>query len=624
VLDVGPADDADLAAFVDRLAAAGSDRPAALAHARIRRAIAAGVALPGLRRLAEALVEPVAELPPPRWPSEDAGSVVAALRDDALVVLEDYDAAAVAAAVAALLADGKRVLVTGTTPAELVAVRDALPADVADRALDGLPALELRELRELRWLLATSTPTRRARAAQQLPPETVLSPRDEVAQLCAQAVRPRGPSAGAWLIPTLLADLDHKRRGAVTSVARYVHRSLDALYPKAEREWAWALLSDLVHSRHRAAFDRMLEDTAQTAAALAAARCDPPVSFTGAPPPPEAQEVLRRYLDYLEAGGRSRSYFRSAVQLEVQPVLQQVRVGSRVPETESDVRRVIDHLELDERLGRIAADCAETGVPAPRDERELVELAGELVTIAAAARSVGALRHDVLFIAPDSPLSVPGVESAEQIARAIIDYADHGSGVEAGHHLDVMAGALAAQIPGPDMTPEHQRAVDALRERDAAVYAAAVEALQAARREVRDETRCAALLERLSEATPRLATAWTALAEHSPAAPGLASFVPMDTLLSALPPTDSTDVVLVLGAAGLGVERLLVAAVAPRMIAAVGPGELADGAPTLLSVLQRAAAPVIRGRSSTNGQVVAFAAAHARRSAPVPVGQAGA
>ena len=61
---------------------------------------------------------------------------------------------------------------------------------------------------------------------------------------------------------------------------------------------------------------------------------------------------------------------------------------------------------------------------------------------------------------------------------------------------------------------------------------------------------------------------------------------------------------LVLGAAGLGVERLLLTAVAPRMVAVVGPGEQSDDSPTLLSVLRRASALVIRGGGTGGGRVV--------------------
>jgi hypothetical protein len=616
-------DDAGLPVFVDRLAAAGTDQSTAAAQAQIRRSIGNGATPPGLRRLAEALAASVTELPPPpRRPSDDTSSVVAAMRDNGLVVLEDHDATAVASAVAALLADGRRVIVTGATPAELSGVRRALPAEAADRALTHLPALSPAELRELRRLLATSTPERRARGGQQLPPEQALPPAAEVAGLCAEAEQPGVDTHGARMVPMLIAGLDEQRRAAVTSVARCAQRTLGELPSGAGQEWPRRLLAELIYSRHRATFDRMLEDTAQAMAAAERIRTALPVTFAETLPP-GAIDVLCRFRDYLASGGRARSLFRSTVQREVRPLLNLVRVGPRAPETEEDVRLVIEHLELADRRGHIDAGCAELGVPAPRDDSELLAVADGLVKVAAAARSVGALRHDVLFLAPDSPLSVPDVDAAEEVAGAIIEIADHGSSVEATHILDGMADELEALAPGSATAPEHEAAVAALRRRDAGGYEVAVEAMGAARREARDEERRTALLQRLAEDSPRLAAAWTALAAADPTGLGLVSFLPAATLLAALPPADTADIVLVLGAAELGVDRLLLTAVAPRMIAVVGPGARRDDAPTLLSVLQRASALVIRGRPAKGGRVIPINVA-ANRAVAAPVGQAGA
>jgi hypothetical protein len=574
-----------------------------------------------VRRLAEALAATVAELPPPpRRPVEDNASLVSAVRDNTLVVLEEFDVPATARAVAALLADGRRVVVTGAVPAELTAVREALPPEAVDRALPHLPALLPAELRELRRLLATSTPEVRARGDQLLPPESALPDAGEVAQLCALAAGSEAAGDGEWVLPTILANLDEDRRAAVTSVAACADRSLAAMPARVEHGWAWRLLSELIYGRHRAAFDEMLADTAQVRAVLDRTRSAPPVLFTAAPPP-DAAEVLIRYREFLAAGGRSRSYFRSAAQRDVQPVLEVVRVGSRQPDTEEDIDRVIEYLELVERQARVDAACAELGVPVPADENELAEITDGLGKVATAARSVSALRHDVLFLAADSPLSVPDVDAAQEIAAGVLEFSVHGSGVDAARRLDALAQELAELSPATATAPEHERAVTALRERAGADYAAAADALGAARRQQRDDQLRVLLLERLEESAPRLAAAWTALAETTPAALGFVSFVPVEPLLSTLPPPDSADVVLVLSAGGLGVERLLLSAVAPRIVAVTAPGETQGDDPTLLSVLQRASALVIRGRPA-GGRVVQFNGGAPRAAAPV--GQAGA
>src|SRR4051794_10748869 len=181
-----------LVVFVDRRGAAGTDRVAAQAYDQVRRAVDAGVAPPGLCRLAEGLsASGIGELPPaPRLPADDPGSVVAAVRDNPLLVLDCVEEHEVAAAVAALVDDGRRVIVTAAAGEALDAVRSALPQGVRPRVVDALPTLAPADLYRLRGLLATSTPRRRARAAQVLPDLSAFPDVREVAALCAVAVRP--------------------------------------------------------------------------------------------------------------------------------------------------------------------------------------------------------------------------------------------------------------------------------------------------------------------------------------------------------------------------------------------------------------------------------------------------
>jgi hypothetical protein len=600
------ADDAtdDLAIFVERLAAAGSDEATGKAREQIRRTIAATASPPGLRHLAEALAATLADTPAPRKPAEDAATVGAAMRVSPLLILQDHNPAAVADAVATLVGDGRRVLVTAAGVDELGSVRAALRPDVADRGLDTLPDLSPGELRELRRLLVTGSPDRANRADQQLPPADRVPHPHEVAALCARAEHTPSPGPAAAIVPDLLAGIDRVRREAVTSVARFVHRSLRAMYPRADRQWAWDLLGELIYSRHRPAFDQLLEDTAQAVAALERARHLPSVAVV-APLPAGALSILRRYGEFLFSGGRARAYLRApAERRDAMPVLRLLRVDGRPPQTADDVRRGVEHLELGERLSRIDLGCAAVGIPAPRDERELAELADGLVRVAAAARSVGALRHDVLFLAEDSPLAVPDVDTAEQVAAAILDYADNGGRADATRLLDRMAKDLAAACPTLVPTSEHEAAVQALRAHDATAYATAACALGAARRQAQDARRQRALLDRLRANAPQLAAAWVELAPRDPAALGFVCLRPIEALLSAVPEPDSADVVVVLGAHQLGVERLLVAAAAPRLIAVVPPDAQRLEGPTALSVLERAAAPVIRGRVPATGNVV--------------------
>jgi hypothetical protein len=599
MLDIGPGevDDRSMLIFVDRLGVAGTDRAAARAHQWVRRAVGTGAAPPGLRHIAEGLSAAGTgeRPPPPRLPAGDPAALVAALRDSPLLVLDDVTTEEAAAAVGALVDDGRRVVVTGAEAAERDAVRGALPAGARERVVDALPVLAPAELHRLRALLATSTPARRARAAQQLPDLAALPNAGEVAGLCAAALRPSRP--GTERVASVLAELDRERRAAVTAIAQCVQRSLTTLGAHTE-PWVWELLDDLVHGRRRSEVERLVQTSAQALTTIDDGRDDPPVQVL-APLPEAALNTLVAYLDYRESGGRTRSYFPPAAQREVEPVLRLLRVDGRRPETSLDLRVVLTHFELGERLVAVDADCADLGLPTPRNQAELGALSAALTDIAAAARSVGALRHDVLFLQPGSPVAVPDVAAARQLALAVLDYDENGSVAHAAARLDAMAEALGRLARPEAAAPEHVRAVAALRARDAAGYAEAAEQLVGAHRQRHDERRAATLLAELG--SPTLATAWMA---EGPVRFGFVWFVAAARLLEELPPADRADVVVVLDAGCVGMDRALLAAAAPRMVAAVRPGARSAGA-TLLGLLHRASAVVVTGSSAdAAGEVV--------------------
>ena len=588
-----------LQVFVDRLGAAGSDRAAARAHEQVRRAVDAGVPPPGLCRLAEGLTASgIGELPPaPRVPTDDPGSVVAAVRDNPLLVLDAVEADEVAAAVAALVDDGRRVIVTAAGGRALDAVRRALPEAVGPRVVDALPAIAPADLHRLRGLLATSTPGRRGRTEQCLPDLAAFPDVNGVAPLCAVAVRRSPP--GTDLVAPLLVDLDDQRREAVISVARCVQRSLAELAARPE-PWVWEMVGDLVQGRRRSAFDTLVQSAAQALATIEDGRDDPPVRITG-PLPEGAIDTLVAYLEFRESGGRTRGPFRPAAQRDVEPLLRLLRVGDRQPATSDELKIVLTHFELGERLVAVDGDCAELDLPTPQNPAELEALTSALAAVGGAARSVGALRHDVLFLDAPSPVAVPDVAAAEQLALAVLDYGENGSAAQAAERLDDLVARLATLAPPAETSPEHARVLDALRDRDAAAYAAALDDLAGAHRERRDEQRTAALLAQLGSAA--LVQAWLP-GDGSAVRFGLAWFTPIDRLLEELPAPDRADVVVVLDAGTLGIDRALLAAAAPRIVAAVAPGGRSSSG-TLLGLLNRASALVIRGRTAdTQGRVV--------------------
>jgi hypothetical protein len=274
--------------------------------------------------------------------------------------------------------------------------------------------------------------------------------------------------------------------------------------------------------------------------------------------------------------------------------------------TSEELRIVLTHFELGERVVGVDGDCAALGLPTPQNPDELTALSQVLTDIGAAARSVAALRHDVLFLHPGSPVSVPDVAAAEQLAAAVLDYDQNGSPRQAGERLDGLADDLAALVPPQAAAPEHARAVAALRARDPVGYAEAVDELVEAHLAQRDERRTADLLAGLG--SDSLARAWTPADDGTPVRPGLAWFTSTERVLADLPLPDRADLVVVVDAGGVGVDRALLGAAAPRLLAVAAPGPRAGGS-TLLSLLYRACALVIPGRSTeTSGRVVPLTA----------------
>ncbi|MCE0765341.1 hypothetical protein LWC35_20900 [Pseudonocardia kujensis] len=595
------ADEAASAPAPDGTDPAGSPGPAGpppadaatlAAAEQIRARMEAGAAPAGLRRLAEALagaetaagtapsMVPPSMVPRQRTAAESPApltDVVAAVRTESLLVLEGHRPVEIAAAVDDLARAGMRVAVTAADLARL---------DAVTPTVDRLPALTGPEQRELRLLLATATPARRDHSRRQLPPPPAFPPADEIRALCAHADGSgRARAGGPDLLRDVLTALAEPRLAAVTEVARAVRAALDAL-DAGEDSWARPLLADLVHSRHRPVFDTVRAAAAEALGIADRSRDLPLVTLAGGLPA-HAHELLVDYREFLDSGGRARRRFRNGVQREVQPVLDLIRVGGEVPADARSVHAAVLHVELAGRLTAVDEGCRTLGIPTPDDVGDLRALVAGLGRVDEAARAVGQLRHDVLFLHPSSPIAVPDLAAAEQVAAGILDVAEHGSAPEAAARLDAIADGLAGSGAAAELSAGHRAAVEALRARDAEAYEAALAALEPTRREVADQARCDALLARLRAEDPEAARAFAD-------GRGFVWSVPLESLLSRLPADDVLDAIVVLDAAELSVERLLVAAAAPRLLAVAGPdAHPADGGATVLGALQRAEAPVV-------------------------------
>ncbi|GAA5145214.1 hypothetical protein GCM10023321_02760 [Pseudonocardia eucalypti] len=569
----------------------------------------------GLYRLSEVLARP----------SDSGGEVsasVEALTDDPELIVEVVrrypcalldiaTPAGLARTLEAVLMDGKRVLVSGTDAETLRLVRRALPDTAADLCLDEALPLSDSEQRELRSLLITATPARRARLEQALPESEQLPSTEEVARLCREAGGECGPAADAaetpetvgpaMLVPELVGSLEPPRLSTLRTAATRCVTALDAVDAEDDEDTPWSreALSGVVFGSGRTALTNLLRRTAdvvQTADKLRDAGDQ--MAVTGEISD-EEQELLRDYANFLDSGGRSRSYFRSARQRAVEPVLGKLRLEAPVQDA-SVIRQALTFIELVKAMREVGDLGGKLGVPPPTDVPTVDALHKQLVRIKDAGLKAEELRREVQFAHPASPVRVMALAdmaSIETVARTIVECSDTERLTDARNQLSALADGMVRATPGPT-GPEVDALVRALRQHSLPKYREALPRLAAALRERVDQRRMVELLDRLRERAPGLARRWAQAAEER-RSPGTVRFMETDALLGALPEADTADLVVLLDAGALGMEHLLVAAAAPRVLAVAGgfastePPNPATPPETVLDALRRAGVPVI-------------------------------
>jgi hypothetical protein len=612
-------------ALVDGLAAraAALNAPALAASVEeIRSRGAAGRTPVGMYRLAEVL-NSAPPAPAPRQPVGDPAAAIECVRRYPTTVLDATRPDAIAGIVGGLVRDGLRVLVTGSDADELAAVRAALPTEAAGLCLEGPEPLSATELRELRALLATSTRARTDRLRQLLPDPAIVPDPELVERLCVAAGRPGlPPTTSAELVPELLGEMPPERLDALIETARRCDIAVSQLNRDGQAPWSWDLLEGLLFGQSWTAFDRLVAlctETLELAEGLRDAGDQLAVVGTIEP---EDLAHLRRYADFLDAGGRPRSYFRSPEQKSAEPVLRQLRLDAVPLKDAKLLRQALSFVQLIADIERIAAECGVLDLPVPSDIPAVAKLLARLQVAGDAARAVEVLRHEVLFIHPSSPVSMPDMEATEAVARAIINAGSSAEMVGARRQLAELADKFAASLPDrlyadtlrvdtsfsdfaefddprdepTDVpAPEYLAAIKALREHRLPEYLDALRGLAAARRDRAQQLRLQELLDRLRAAAPGLAEAWQRTGGRT-FAPGTVRFQPIDEVLAAMPEADRLDVVLLLGADDLDPGYLVVAAAAPRLlVASSGTGDGAGGADegTVASMLRGAGVPVI-------------------------------
>jgi hypothetical protein len=323
------------------------------------------------------------------------------------------------------------------------------------------------------------------------------------------------------------------------------------------------------------------------------------------PPPPDAVERLSTYIRYLEANGRARRYFAPTEQRAVTPLLHQLGLDRNAGQDLETLRQALAFLELTNTMRQVAGRCERLGVPVPKLVPAAVERRHrELERVERAIRVAAALRHEVLFIHPTSPISVPDLDTAEQAANVIIAAA--AALPPARGELSEIAQQLDDSTPTLGRAPEMADLIAAVRGGELADFRTALGELTAARHEHADQQRQDELFARLRAGAPRLAAAWEEPDTHR-YTQGTARFLPLDELLAVLPADDTADVLVLLDGHTLQPETLLASAAATQLVVMSGPligaqRRSTSGAPqqrpTAAALLSQAGVPVVTAPTS--------------------------
>jgi len=467
------------------------------------------------------------------------------------VVLRAGELGEAAERLATLLSEGQRVIVAGpSTGAWAGELREKMPVGLRGLCVLGSPPLSSAELTELRTLMLSDTAARHARLAQAIPGDDWLPERHRVARLChAAAGGPEPAPANARLIPNLLVELDLTELAELVAGAARVSDALRALGAAGVPGWSRPLLERVVFGAARADFTALRGHAAQVAVAAGhLAGPDYLMTLIG-PPPPDGVERLGEYLAFLESGGRPRRWSASPAQQRAGEVLRLLGMASPSDHEIGRLRQAMRFLRMHQEIARFTELCGALGVTPPRPTPAAVaRRARELELIGRAATAIEALRRKMLFLRPSWPIQMGNLQTIATVADTIVTRA---RGIPAARaELATLADALAAAVPGGDPTPEVVWVLAALRAGNHADYQRAVAALGTAARE-RDETlRQGALLDRLREAAPELAAAWTEPGTHR-YTQGIAQLLTLDELLAAVPAPASGDVLMLLDADAL-------------------------------------------------------------------------
>lgn len=380
------------------------------------------------------------------------------------------------------------------------------------------PPLTAVEAVRLWELLRSSTPDRRARRAQIIPPPEDLPSAADVRIAIDHSARARSTQMPTHPLVHSLVQLHPRSLDAARRLLDDASQAIHQLQlPRDAGEWdvttwpARAVLDGFV-GRSRL-WDYVIAQANQAIAihrALAATAMRSVVLPSASPEELAVMEHdIAKLRQHMAGGGQIRPRFRSREQKAAQPVLDRSRIDGRPPESADDLAVLNIRLGVASATGRLAASWAQLGMIAPPGTPET-----QLPLLAHWADSLGHVQHlwriraelDSLLIEDrmQVPLSTP--DQWDTFAYAMRAAGEILARRRAEQALDDIGRTLAEQYESADAPPELRFAYNAVRIRDIDGYIAALQSLQGATAEKDEQAECDKLLTRLRTAHPSLVT----------------------------------------------------------------------------------------------------------------------
>ena len=388
----------------------------------------------------------------------------------------------------------------------------------ADFASSNVPPMSATEILELRSLLAGATVRRETRRGQRLPdlaqliaPETFADTVSAVRR-AADVANQAGNQARALanLGPDLLNEIE-RQTGKARVYIRHLQLPLN-LGRWDQANWRARALENLFSDTNSMLWQNInaaaseIEDVQELLNSHAPRGVELPDL-----PLRDITAMVRmgsNLREHLGASGQIRRMFPSAAQRAAQPLLDSCRIEGRPPHDGADVEAVVAWLRIRVTITRLSDQWSQVGVqvadlaePAPVALSKLTDLSNQLAQLTA-IREVRTKINTLLLNA-----QLPIISSLKQWDAFQAAAAKARLLLRAQREGEILR-RLASLIPpsAADNPPELADLRNAVRDQDAARYAAALAGLRTAQIEHHDQQRCDELLSRLTAFHPTLAS----------------------------------------------------------------------------------------------------------------------